>query len=131
MRVYRSIVEFRTTGPMKYYDITSIVRDIIAESSIRNGIVFIHAVGATPAVLLVHREHLDKIDEYAKTDIPVTGWLHGNAYAHLRSSIIGTSLIIPVINGKLWIHENYRIYYLETRPVHNHRRKIVVFVKGL
>ncbi len=132
MKVYRSILEFRTYGPMKYYDITNNILDILLETSVRDGVVYIHAVGATPGLFIAHRKYLETVDSFIKKIIPVqAGWTHGNAYAHLRSTMIGTSLVIPVVDKKLWIDDEYSIFYLETRPVHNHRRKIIVYVKGV
>ncbi len=129
MRVFSTEVEIITRGPMKYFDLTSILHDVVSESGIRLGIVDIHAVGATPALILVKNEVLDYLDEFIKTYVPITGWKHGNAYAHLRSALLGTHKRIPIING-MPLLGGTRLYFLETRPVHNHRRKIIFLVRG-
>ena len=129
LRVFSTEIEITTFGPMKYFDLTGVLNDIVSESGVKIGIVDIHAVGATPALILAKNEVLVHIDKFIKTYIPVTGWKHGNAYAHLRSALLGTHKRIPIINGEPLLRGT-RLYFLETRPVHNHRRKIIFLVHG-
>ncbi len=129
LRVFSIEIEIITRGPMKYFDLTSVLHDIVSESGVKQGIVDIHAVGATPALVLIKNEVLDHLDRFVKEYIPVTGWRHGNAYAHLRSALLGTHKRIPIINGEPLLGGS-RLYFLETRPVHNHRRKIIFLVRG-
>ncbi len=114
---------------MKYFDLTSVLHDIVSESGIELGIVDIHAIGATPALILVKNEVLEHLDRFIKTYILITGWKHGNAYAHLRSALLGTHKRILIIDGEPLLGGT-RLYFLETRPVHNHRRKIIFLVRG-
>jgi len=129
LKVYSVEIEFRTHGPMKYYDLTNILYEVITEAKIEYGVIEAHAVGATPALILARKDILDVLDQFIKEYIPVTGWRHGNAYAHLRSTLLGTHQIIPVIDGAPDL-DGLRLYFLETRPVHNHRRKVLFFVHG-
>ncbi len=128
MRVIRETFEFRTNGPMKYYDLTGLLRSVIVEHSVSEGLIHVHAVGATPGLVLLPGEHVDDFNDLLVRIIPVTGWRHGNAYAHLRSTLMGTHLVIGVYESQLWIPRGYHVYYVETRPVHNHRRRIHLFI---
>lgn len=121
MRATRFSYEIRTHGPMKYYGIGELVEEAVRESGFSNGLVHVHAVGATPFLLIASRNDVDKLNHLLMHLVPVAGWRHGNAYAHLRSSLMGTHLVVPFINRELWIGEDQEIYYVETRPVYNHR----------
>jgi len=129
LKVYSVEIEFRTHGPMKYYDLTNTLYEVVAEAKIKYGVIEAHAVGATPALILVRKDILDTLDQFIKEYIPVTGWRHGNAYAHLRSALLGTHQTIPVIDGAPDL-DGLRLYFLETRPVHNHRRKVLFHISG-
>ncbi len=48
MRATRFSYEIRTHGPMKYYGIRELVEEAVRENGCMNGLVHIHAVGATP-----------------------------------------------------------------------------------
>ena len=130
MRVTRFSYEIRTHGPMKYYGIRELVEEAVRESGYVNGLVHIHAVGATPFLLIASRRDVDALNRLLIRLVPVTGWRHGNAYAHLRSSLMGTHLVVPFIDRKLWMNEDQEIYFVETRPVHNHRRIIHLIIHG-
>lgn len=130
MKVYLSSIEILTHGPMSYYDLTDMIEEEVARSSIETGIVHVHAKGSTPGVFIARYDSLKQIGEFIKNLVPVTGWKHGNAYAHLRSLVFGTGLTIPVFNKRILLPREYKVYFVETRPVHNHRRTIHVIVTG-
>jgi len=123
-------LSFRTYGPMTYFPLRDIIEGEVSKSGISEGLATIHARGATPAILVVRRDELSLIDEFLKRLVPVAGWLHGNAYAHLRSTIASTVKTLIIDGGKLAIPETYEIYFLETRPVHNHERSIHIYLRG-
>jgi len=129
LKAYSVEIEFRTHGPMKYYDLTNTLYGVVAEAKIDYGVIEVHAVGATPALVLAREEILGDLDQFIKEYIPITGWKHGNAYAHLRSALLGTHQTIPVVEGAP-VLDGLRLYFLETRPVHNHRRKVLFYVSG-
>ncbi len=130
MRVFRETLEIRTNGPMKYYDLTPILEEIVGGYRVVEGLIHVHAEGATPGLVVLDGEHLNVFNEALIKAIPAVDWRHGNAYAHLRSSVLGTHLVLAVHNGGLWLGEDYRVYYVETRPVHSHRRRIHIFIES-
>jgi len=123
-------LEIRTYGPMSYFPLRRMIEEKIAEVGVSKGLVTIHARGATPAIIVVKRSGLDLIDEALKRMVPVVGWAHGNAYAHLRSTIASTVKTLVFENERLALPDDYEVYFLETRPVYNHKRKIHLYIRG-
>ncbi len=124
-------LEIRTHGPMSYFPLRRMIEERLAETGIARGLVTIHAGGATPAIIVIGKDELRFIDEALKNMIPVVGWVHGNAYAHLRSTIASTVKTLVFGDGRLILPDDYEVYFLETRPVYNHRRKIHLYIRGV
>jgi len=127
--VFSRIVEIRTYGPMELHPITKIVEEVVAESCIGNGVVWISVEGATPALLILNTKKKEFI-KYITSIIPFKGWRHGNAYAHLISTLISTNLVLPVMEQKILLNPDEEIYLLETRSVYNHVRNVFIEVHG-
>jgi len=123
-------IELRTYGPMNYYPLRNIIEDKVSSTKIVEGLVTIHAKGATPGRVVIDRELVDDFDKVLRNMIPVIGWRHGNAYAHLRSTTMGTTYTLPFRNSKLLLPISYEIYFVETRPVYNHRRIVHLYIRG-
>ena len=128
--MYSKLVEVLTWGPMKLHPIRALIERAVEESGISVGVLWASVKGATPALLILERGLEERLLEALKMLIPFTGWRHGNAYAHLVSSTISMCLAIPVENARLVLDKDYEIYLLETRPVYNHRRTIVISIHG-
>ncbi len=116
---------------MNYFPLRDRIEAEIKKCDINRGLVTIHARGATPAIVIISRRELEYFDELLKTLVPVTGWRHGNAYAHLRSTIVSTTKTLPFTDNKLMLPTDYEVYFLETRPVYNHRRIVHLYIRGV
>ncbi len=121
----------KTHGPMAYFPLRHLVEDYIAKTRLSKGLTTVSVEGATPGLIIASRRELDRIDEALKRLVPVTGWKHGNAYAHLRSIVMSTTQTIPFIDKKLLLPEDYQLYLVETRPVHNHDRTVLIYIRGI
>lgn len=126
MRVERlESIELSTHGPNKLFDVTDRVVELA--KGVKLGILALQAVGSTGAlVLLPRRRELVEAFEYNLWDlVPTLGWKHpGNAYAHLRSTLIGTMLALPVIDGDVPLGDT-GIFFLENQPASRRHRKII------
>ncbi len=119
-----SSIELKTFGPMNYYPLRSIIEDKVLSTSIPSGLVTIHAKGATPRIIVIEQDFLEDFDRVLRSMIPVNEWRHGNSYAHLRSTVMGSSYTIPFKDYRLLLPIGYEVYFVETRPVYNHRRTV-------
>ncbi|WFO76364.1 YjbQ family protein [Desulfurococcaceae archaeon MEX13E-LK6-19] len=115
---------------MSYFPLRDKIEEAIEKHGLSNGVVWIHAKGATPAIIIARDNDLDLIDKWLRENIPVYGWRHGNAYAHLRSTVLSTVKPIVFKNRKLMIPKEYNVFFLETRPVYNHKRTIHLWITG-
>ena len=99
---------FSTRRHREVLDITDDVLDAVRESGIKNGILLVQLPHATAALVLNENESgliqdlLDKLEDFA----PMRGGYYhdridDNAHAHLKSAFIGSSRVLPVINGRV------------------------------
>lgn len=130
MKVFLKSIDITTFGPMELYPLRKIVRDIVIESGVEFGSILISVEGATPALAILRKGFERKFINLLETLIPFTIWRHGNAYAHLISTAISTSIVIPIEKRDLLLDEDYEIFLLETRAVYNHRRKLLIYIHG-
>ena len=126
MRVLRvERIRFTTYGPNKLFDLTD--RVLSLAHSVEEGAVFLQAVGSTGALLVLPRskEVLRAFEQDLWDLVPTLGWRHpGNAYAHLRSTLMGTTLALPVLRGQVPLSGS-GIFFLENQPAMNRPRVVV------
>jgi thiamine phosphate synthase YjbQ (UPF0047 family) len=129
MRVVRvARIELVTYGPNKLFDITERVVELA--SGVDEGFVSLQAVGSTGALVVLPRDR--RVVEAFERDlwdlVPTLGWRHpGNAYAHLRSTLIGTTLVLPVAGGAVPLGGS-GVFFLENQPALNRHRAVVAAV---
>ena len=127
MKVVSDTIKMHTEGEGDMIDMTSQLSDIVKESKIKNGTVTIFVSGSTAAVTTIEFESglihdfpamlsriVPKNIEYEHDNT----WHDGNGHSHVRSSLIGPSITIPVIHGKLTLGTWQQVVLLEmdTRP---------------
>jgi secondary thiamine-phosphate synthase enzyme len=100
----------KTTSRTDVIDITSNVLKVLSRSRVTNGVATLFVPGSTASLTTIEYESgvindLKKaIDRMAPEDIYYEHnerWEDGNGFAHVRASLLGPSLHVPVIDGKL------------------------------
>ena len=110
---------------MDFFDITSHIE--MLSSNVKEGIAIVHVKGATPGLLFTSSPE-SEIDSLLSFIVPLDReYEHGNAYAHLRSTILSTTVVIPINNGKP-ITGARRVYILEIEPKIRSREIIITIV---
>ena len=103
-------IHVETRGHCDVIDITHQVAEEIEGSGISNGIVTIFLPGSTAAITTIENERgllkdfKAMWDRNVPTDIPYAhdqAWGDGNGYSHVRASLLGASLTVPVIKKKM------------------------------
>lgn len=131
-------IEFKTGGDTDIIDITGDVNDIIRKIEIDSGLVNIFAPGSTAGITTVEYEGglVHDIKQLMNEIIPPDrDWAHnltwgdGNGHSHLRASIIGPSLSVPIIDGHLILGTWQQIIFIDfdNRP---RNRSVVVTLVG-
>lgn len=132
-------IEFNTKGLTQIIDITEKIQKEIIISGFVEGNVTLFAVGSTTGLTtieyepgLVNRDISEMFDKLAPYNLPYAHnqtWGDDNGAAHVRSTLQGSSLVVPFINSKLTLGTWQQIVFIDfdTRP---RSRKVVVQIIG-
>ena len=98
----------RTTKKSSIVNITNQVREEVRKSGVKSGICVVYVPHTTACVFInegadpdVVRDIVYAVEKLIPWDDPNYAHMEGNSAAHVRSSIIGNSRIIPVDGGDL------------------------------
>ena len=138
MEIQHFVLAFPTTGKTDLVDITREVSLRIRESGIVEGSVLIFVPGSTAALTTIEYESgviedlKEAIERIAPGNLPYrhdARWGDGNGYSHVRAALLGPSLTIPVIAGKLVLGTWQQVILcdFDNRP---RKRQVVVQVSG-
>ncbi len=138
MAVIAEYFQIKSSGENDIIDITERTSKAIKDAKLENGIVTVFVVGSTAAITTIEyesglREDFPKmLSRVAPKDIEYkhdNTWHDGNGHSHVRSSLIGPSITIPFIGGRLTLGTWQQIVLIEmdTRP---RERKIILQIVG-
>lgn len=127
-----------TTAKTDIIDLTPQVSTEVHKSPVQNGAVTLFIPGSTAALTTIEFEtgvlnDLKKaIEKMAPEDIYYEHnerWGDGNGYSHVRAALMGPSLHIPIIEGRMVLGTWQQIVLLDfdNRP---RERRIVVHISG-
>lgn len=132
---YSKTIRFTTKGFSDIIDLTSRVENVIAESGIREGIVNVSAIGSTasittmefePALVEDFREKLEQLVSSRERSRHSETWGDDNGFSHMRASLMGPGVTMPVSKGRLVRGTWQQIVYID----HDNRpREREVFVQ--
>ena len=100
----------KTAGFCDIIDITAKVRHHLETAKIHNGLATLFVSGSTAALTTIEHEPglIQDLKEFVEKIIPLDRryhhddrWGDDNGFSHLRASLFGPSLAIPIENGKL------------------------------
>ncbi|HEC77452.1 MAG TPA: YjbQ family protein [Thermoplasmatales archaeon] len=136
MKVVTDFIEIESIKIHEYIDITSKVNRIVEESRIKNGIVCVHEMHTTGAIVIQENDsdmHEDTKEILNELIPPKKSYRHSyegneNATAHIKNQFLGSGATIPVINGKLALGTWQRIFFIELFRARH--RKIAVSILG-
>jgi secondary thiamine-phosphate synthase enzyme len=127
-----------TTGKTDILDLTPKVMETVAGSAPLNGLVTLFIPGSTAALTTIEYETgvindlKNAIERMAPEDLYYEHnerWGDGNGYAHVRAAMIGPSLQVPVVEGRLTLGTWQQIVLLDfdNRP---RKRQIILQMSG-
>jgi secondary thiamine-phosphate synthase enzyme len=138
MPVKKQTIQLQTQGNADVLDITSQVTRAVQDAGFGDGIVTIFCPSATSALTTIEYESgcvtdLRRLfDEIVNPDRPYAHnarWRDGNGHSHVRAALLGPSLTVPFINGRLTLGTWQQIIYVDfdNRP---RRRELIAQVIG-
>lgn len=128
------ILTFSTKGNTYILDITGEVEEVVEKEKLDEGVVVLFIVGSTAALTTIEADInlYDDFREFLENIIPMgKSWRHhetwgdDNGGSHLRASLIGPSLSIPVVNGKMVLGTWQKIVLVDF-DTSSRQRKVVV-----
>lgn len=112
-------ISVSTSRRNEFVDITEKVISVVEESGVKEGYVCLYVPHTTAAVTInenydpsVQRDIIDKLSELVPHG---AGYAHteGNADSHIKSTIVGVTEYIPVVEGKIQLGRWQGIFFCE------------------
>jgi secondary thiamine-phosphate synthase enzyme len=138
-KIANSYLSLKTSGDTDVIDITSQVLRKVTESGIIEGQVLLFVPGSTASITTIEYESgvvqdlTEAVERLAPEGIFYrhdARWGDGNGYAHVRAALLGPSLTVPLIDGRLVLGTWQQIVLVDfdNRP---RDRKILVHISGI
>lgn len=138
MTILTKIIKIQSKGEMDIINITNQASAAIDESNLENGIITVFVSGSTAAVTTIEYEpglmydFPEMLSRVAPKDIQYkhdTTWQDGNGHSHVRASLIGPSLTIPIVEGNMSLGTWQQLVLLEL-DTRARNRKIIFQMIG-
>ncbi len=136
--IHTGYIELSTKGSIDIIEITAEVEKELKKSQIYDGILTVFVPGATGAVATIECEEgliKDTKEMFLNIIKEDKQYYHnrthtqGNATSHLRATLIGPSLTVPITDSKLQLGVWQQIVFIEfdNRP---RKRKLIIKILG-
>lgn len=139
VKVAAKSFEVKTRNEGEVLDITREVQDAVSASRVSNGVATVFVTGSTAAITTIEFEPglLKDFPEMMERIAPKSGieyehqkrWHDGNGHSHVKASLLGPSLSVPLVAGDLALGQWQQVVLVEF-DVRPRTRKIVVQVMG-
>jgi len=126
-------INVKSKSRIEFIDITEQVQDVVKESGIAKGVCFLFVPHTTAGITInegadpsVQRDILNSLNRLIPHEL---NYFHreGNADAHIKSTLVGTSVHVIVEEGKLLLGTWQSVFFCEFDGP-RHRRVAVKFV---
>ena len=126
MKVIRETITIPTEAPTEFLDITKQIREVISKHEIQDGVLVLNSLHTTSAVFVNEFQSaiiedlkglLDRLVKeragYRHDDPRVSDCERGNAHSHLRSMLLGRSVVVGISNGELSLGRFQSVIFCE------------------
>jgi secondary thiamine-phosphate synthase enzyme len=136
MKLFRKTIVVPTSEPSQVINITDQIQKVAVESKIKSGMVFVNSLHDTASVIIqegdesIYEDMFNFFDRILPLKEKYAHDYEGsiNAVAHLKCSLLGTSVNLPLENSKLALGTWQQIIFIEF--LETRQRKLVVTVMG-
>ena len=138
MKIYSDELIIKSKGESDIVDITDSVQKSIIKSKIKNGITCVFVPGSTGTITTIEYEPgllidlpniLERVAPKKLIYEHEKRWHDGNGHSHVRASLIGPSINVPFINGRLTLGTWQQIVFIEL-DARSRRRNIILQIIG-
>lgn len=136
---YLKQYEFRTEGRYTVRELTEDIKSYVRESEIQTGLCIVHSPSVTSGLTITSfwdplglEDLQDEIDRIVPTRIDFKHQhdTPSDAAAHVKTSIIGTTLTLIISKGELVLGHSQGIFYVEFDGPRNRDYFIKLFCEG-
>ena len=137
MPVETHALKLQTKGNADIIDITSQVTKTVNNTGLSHGIVTIFCPSATSALTTIEYESgclsdlkrlFDEIADPRREYAHNARWGDGNGHSHVRAALLGPSLTVPFINGRLTLGTWQQIIYVDFDNRARHRELVIQII---
>jgi secondary thiamine-phosphate synthase enzyme len=138
MKIYSDEIIIKSKGESDIVDITESVQKSIIKSKIKNGITCVFVPGSTGTITTIEyepglKEDFPKaLNKIAPKNIEYkhhNTWQDDNGRSHVKASLMGPSLTLPVKNGDL-IHGTWQQLVFIELDTKSRNRRIIIQILG-
>lgn len=138
MEILTDIISFETKADFDVVDITDRADRIVTASHCDVGFVNLFAVGATTALTTIEFEGglVSDLADLFETLVPKDKiykhnekWQDGNGHSHVRAALLGPSLVIPLLSGRMVIGQWQHVVCINF-DIKPRRREVICQVVG-
>ena len=131
-------IDLNTRGHADMHDLSGRVARLVSESGLRNGTVTVFCPSSTSAVTTIEYEDgalsdlgrlFDEIIDPSRSYQHNLRWHDGNGHSHVRAALLGPSLTVPFVDGRLTLGTWQQILYIDF-DVRSRRRSLVIQIIG-
>jgi secondary thiamine-phosphate synthase enzyme len=131
-------ISLSTRGNTDIHEITGEVARLVAQSGLKNGVVTIFCPSSTSGLTTVEYESgcVNDLKRLFEELVPANRfydhndtWDDGNGHSHMRASLLGPSLTVPFVDGRLTLGTWQQIVYLDF-DIRPRRRELIVQMIG-
>ena len=129
---------FSTDGYSDILNITSQVQEVVETSGVREGITCISVIGSTaslttiefePALVQDMKDQLERLVSQELRSKHSETWGDDNGFSHLRASLMGPGISLPIVAGKLLIGTWQQVVLID-HDNRSRQRKVHVQIVG-
>ena len=138
MTVRTGELTLQTRGNGDMLDITAEVQRIVSGSSVEAGVVVVSVIGSTAGITTIEYEPglVEDFSRSMEKVAPIGGryahdsrWGDGNGHSHVRASLLGPSLTLPVLQARAVVGTWQQIVLVDF-DTRDRQRRVVVQVVG-
>lgn len=136
MKIHTDYLQFNTQSRVDFLNITEKISAIVSESNVKEGMVLINPMHITAAVYVNDAESglIEDFKEWLEELAPAKAqYKHhhtgeDNADAHLKRTLMGHQVVMPITKGRLDLGTWEQIYYAEFDG--QRKKRVLVKVMG-
>jgi secondary thiamine-phosphate synthase enzyme len=135
--IQTSYIELTTRGDADMHDLTPNVKKVIEKIGLQSGLVTIFSPSSTSALTTIEFESgaledlRRALDQIAPPDADYKHnlrWGDFNGHAHLRAALLGPSLSIPIVEGRMSLGTWQQILFIDFDNRSRHRKLVVQLI---